>query len=166
MIHYTLIGVDPGLVHNGVVALHFDTRARSLEVEHEVVDGLWTAEDDEFDPRATAVGVQKAVARMTRDNSLVFGELYRDRGSVFSTHGKMRSLERDLKGAMPYLKWMDNSGVKKIVTTELLDALKCGTFPSTHHRDLESAARIGIYGGLKLEEWNSVMYLHLTLGGV
>ena len=35
----TVIGVDPGIVHTGVVMLDFDVEQRRLKVDHRLVDG-------------------------------------------------------------------------------------------------------------------------------
>ncbi|AYD86152.1 hypothetical protein SEA_BURRO_9 [Microbacterium phage Burro] len=144
MIH--LNGIDPGLVHTGIVSLQVDSQKRTHRVWHQVVDG----------PDVEAV----------RDSPILVGtrifiEKYEDRGTVFETHAEMRKFETNISNALPGAKVMSNVGVKKVVTDKML-AILIGDLPATHHKDLESAARIMIAGGLKDPVVNSVLY-HLMI---
>jgi len=140
-----LTGIDPGLVHTGVVKLQLNNLERTINVTSVVVLG----------PDAAAV---KSVVGQAPN---VFVEKYEDRGTSFSTHGEMRAFERDLTAAIPRAQLLSNTGVKKVVTETMLDVI-VGKLPTTNHQDLESAARIALYGGLKIPEINSVLY-HLAI---
>ena len=167
MTHYTISGIDPGLVHNGVVALHIDTGARTLAVRHEIVDGQLT-EDLDPDPDQTALAVWGAWSRLIRQFGMTdwlgytFIEQYRDRGTAFVQHGPMRRLEVLLKQQLPDATLVDNTGVKKIVTSGLMKLLGVWNFPTTNHRDLQAAARIMLYGAVKNDQLNRVLYQVVT----
>ena len=70
----------------------------------------------------------------------------------------MRDLMVDFRSVLPKATVLDNMGVKKIVSTETLGIFGMNNFPTTHHRDLESAARILLYGMLKDDKLNEVVY--------
>jgi hypothetical protein len=141
-------GIDPGLIHTGIVSLRLDSQRKTRRVLAEIVDGPNTQLVDDY----CSVLLQGAD---------IFIEKYEDRGTVFGTHGEMRTFESQIKAAIPRAKILSNTGVKKVVTDLMLDAI-VGDLPTTNHKDLESAARIAILGGLKVPEINSVMY-HLLI---
>lgn len=144
---HTLIGIDPGIVHTGVVVLRIDTRVRQLTVEDFVIGG-----DDSH-----AEQVKTLLKDLAYDTGHIFIESYRERGNRFSTDSKMRELLSDFRTALPKAKVIDNTGVKKVVGKPLLRALGLTDFPTTHHQDLESAARILVYGALKDERLNDLL---------
>ena len=93
----------------------------------------------------------------------IFVEQYRDRGTVFNTHATMRQLETLIRSTIPESKLIDNTGIKKIVTSEMMKLLDVWDFDQkTHHQDLRSAARIALYGALKDEKLNRVLYHLIT----
>jgi hypothetical protein len=146
MDHYTLIGVDPGLVDTGVVAIHLFPLTKSIEVRHRIVKGdvvteIAEAIDDLSDGQA----------------AYTFVEQYRDRGTVFQQHGRMRELEVRLKSHLIGAKFLDNMGIKTVVARALMKLLHVWDFPTTNHRDLQSAARIAILGALKNPELNDLL---------
>ena len=53
------------------------------------------------------------------------------------------------------------------MTDDILRVMHCYQFPTTNHRDLQAAARIGIYGALKDTRANSLIYQYMidALGG-
>ena len=140
---YMCIGVDPGLVHTGIVGLGFD---QSLHQDHtwsEVVDGLHA----------------EAVADVTSGwpNAWVVIEAYRPR-SHYQADARMGAGINEMKRLIKRATTLDNTGVKKIVTPELMKVMNIWSFSQrTNHQDLRSAARIAIYGGLKDPEINQVI---------
>ena len=60
-----------------------------------------------------------------------------------------------LKLHLPSAKIINNSGVKSIVTKELLQLLDLYDWPTTHHNDLRSAARIALLAMLRDERANN-----------
>ena len=139
-------GIDPGLVHTGVVNLTIDSRGKTVTVHSHVVNG-------------TLAG---AVAAAVGGQARVFIEKYEDRGTVFETHSEMRKFEVELHKLLPKATILSNTGVRKVVTEQMLRVLGLTGFRTTHHKDLESAARIAVYGGLKDPAINAVFYQVLT----
>lgn len=149
----TVIGVDPGLVHTGIVMLDFDIEKSQLTVDHRMVKGL------------NSVQARIDVATMTKHKPYptidIFIEWYRPR-SNFSVDERMiqanSEFARDLGGFL-----LRNTGVKKIVTQELMELAHVWSFPTkTHHQDLRSAARIALLGMMLDPALNKVLYTFAT----
>lgn len=144
----TVVGIDPGLVHTGVVVLDVDTVARQLTVQYEYFAS---------DPK-TLIGHADQVKRWLRTRvDHIFIESYRPRGNSYATDPKMRELLADFRQRFPKAKVLDNTGVKKVVRRPLLEVLGLYKFPTTHHQDLQAAARILVYGMLKDDELNAML---------
>jgi hypothetical protein len=142
----TLNGIDPGIVDTGAVTFYLDTEQLTFAVTAEKLLGS--------DPEP----IEAYVTLHSGDRTLTFVEAYRDRGTVFNTHGTMRNIEAALRRSLPGVEILDNTGVKKVVTKPLMQLLGCWDFPTvTHHQDLRSAARIALYGGLKDQDINSLL---------
>lgn len=144
----TVVGIDPGLVHTGVVVLDVDTVARQLTVHYEFF----------ADDPTTLIGHADQVKKWLRTRvDHIFIESYRPRGNTFDTDPKMRELLSDFRQRFPQAKVLDNTGVKKVVRRPLLEVLGLHKFPATHHQDLQAAARILVYGMLKDDELNALL---------
>lgn len=153
MTSITLVGIDPGLVDTGLVAIHLDPVEREWCSWHDVASNADRERVVEFVEDAT----------QSRCETRVFIEGYRDRGTVFSTHGDMRQLVADVKRRLPGSTVLDNMGVKKVVRRPLMEALGVWNFPtSTRHQDLRSAARIALLGGLKNPAVNKTLAVFVT----
>lgn len=145
-----IVGVDPGLVHTGVVSLNFDVDNKKLTVDAQVIDGPKVPE------------IKAAVLNGGPPVDETFVEKYKPR-SNFGTDPKMTKLEAELRMALPGSKFILNTGVKKVVRQKVMELFGCWTFSlKTHHQDLRSAARIGLYGGLKDDEINRVLYEYVV----
>lgn len=142
----TIIGIDPGLVHTGMVAYRIDPSAEEVEIWYRAYAGEYVPGEVLKFKNATAQG-----------DTFLFVEDYRPRGNTYSTDPKMRELISSLRGVMPKAVFLDNMGVKKIVTPKLMKHLGVPKFPTTHHQDLESAVRIGLFGALKNAELNPIL---------
>ena len=148
-----VVGVDPGLVHTGVVRMVFDPDRRKIWTEHLAVPGP--------DARAVALWAYGRGSNLPRwcpvhTMPTTFIEAYRPR-SAFNTDKRMveavAEMRKVTKGTV-----LDNTGVKKIVTRELMELLRVWKFTTvTNHQDLRSAARIGLLGMLKDEAMNHVL---------
>lgn len=145
-----VVGIDPGLVHSGVVMAHFDPQARAVQV----VDFI--AEGDDHVPQ---------IVDLVPGEAETFIEDYRDRGQVYDTNSEMRELLSRLRRELPHASVLGNTGVRKVVKPELLRLLGMWRFRTSNHQDLEAAARIMVFGMLKDEELNrllaSVVFDHL-----
>ena len=140
-----VIGVDPGLVHTGVVGLLFGTKARRVTISHVVIDGP--------DAAAVAIWVQSKAALRSK----VFVEAYRPRQNL-NADQRMTQVEHELRRELPSAKFLPNMGIKRVITQEMMDLLEVWTFPSTtHHQDLRSAARIALLGMVKDPDMNVIL---------
>lgn len=135
-------GVDPGLVHTGVVHMEVNDLTREIIITHEIVMG----------PNVDAVNA----FLLAQSTGPVYIEGYRTRGQ-FSTNDRMIRAVADMKAGLPHSKVIANTGIKKVVKPKLLQVLHLEKFPTTHHQDLQSAARIMVLGMLKNPEQNSVL---------
>lgn len=141
-----IVGIDPGLVHTGVVRLVFDTDRKSFWTDHHAVVGpnvqavrAWIGKPYQF-PMAE-----------------VFVEGYRPR-SHYGTDSRMVEAVKDFRTGITGAKVLDNTGVKKVVRRDLLELLHCWKFSTvTNHDDLRSAARIAVLGMLKDEQHNRLL---------
>ena len=135
-----VIGIDPGLVDTGLVYIELDPHLRGFETSTHVVHKL------DLDEIETWV-------KGSRNPDAIFIEAYRPR-SNFGTDQEMvqavGNIHRRLRGSTV----LNNTGVKKVIRQPLLELLGLWKFPTTHHQDLRSAARIGLYGLVKNPDWN------------
>lgn len=143
----SLVGIDPGLVHSGVVGIELNTEKKIVIIDHRIVEG----DNVKLISRIAAGFAEHG------GESHIFIEKYIDRATAFATHGKMRVMEADLKNALTAAKLIDNTGVKKVVTPKLMKLLDVWDFPMTNHRDLQAAARIALYGALKDDRLNTIL---------
>ena len=141
MTHVSIIGIDPGLVHTGVVVASFDEEMRQILIEYAVIEG-------DNHPKTTAETLE-AVGYRENLNTYAFIETYRERGTAYSTNPQMRKLVQDFADQFPKAVLVDNTGSKQVVKPHLLRLLGLEKFPATHHQDLQAAARILVYGALK-----------------
>lgn len=139
-----VVGVDPGLVHTGVVSLLFERAQRKLHVESVPIVG----------PDA---GATQAFIEIAGPPGSVFIEDYKPR-SHFSTDARMTEAVRDMRAATGGVV-LNNTGVKKVVRQPLMELLGVWKFSTvTHHQDLRSAARIALLGMLKDPHMNRLLF--------
>lgn len=137
-----VVGVDPGLVHTGVVGMLFQPQLEELEIWHTVVDG----------PNAAAVAAAIPTGKLP-----VYVEQYTPRQNL-SSDQRMTQLEHELRTTLRGARFLPNMGIKRVITADLLRLLEVWKFPtSTHHHDLRAAARIGLLGMVKDGETNTVL---------
>jgi hypothetical protein len=143
-----IVGIDPGLVHTGVVSMMFDNGFRELVVESLVVeysefsnpDIIWDWVKPRRAPR-TEVYVEKFVPR-----------------PGMNTSPAMLELEHLIKDSIPLAQMVRNMGVKQVITPQVMSTLKVWTFAqATNHQDLRSAARIGLFGMAKDDDLNALL---------
>lgn len=140
-----VFGIDPGIVHTGLVELNWDFHNQELRVNARSVDGITEQSVNELHMHIQL--------RMWLKSNIIVEE-YRPR-SHFSTDTKMVEGQAMLKLHLPSAKIINNSGVKSIVTKELLQLLDLYDWPTTHHNDLRSAARIALFAMLRDERANN-----------
>lgn len=131
----TIVGIDPGLVHTGCVAITFDQSSRTISTVYTVVNGLAVNEVLDWLRTLPPVGI-------------VYIEDYKPR-SHFDTDSKMMAGVHKLHLAIPKSILKDNAGVEKIVKPALLELVGAHNFlVRTNHQDLQSAARVLLLGML------------------
>lgn len=138
-----MVGVDPGMVHTGVVRVAFDSKKKTIKRKCAVIDGL--------DMEAVADWVEK------EDPWRVFVEKYRQRMKL-SADPDMMAAERRIKELIPSAVVMENMGIHKVVPVKVMEIMGLWSFPvHTHHQDLRSAARIMVKGMLREDIGNWVV---------
>ena len=143
------IGIDPGLVHTGVVGLRINPNVERIEAFCVLVDGI--------DEKKVLAAVDKISNHVEYSKRYIWIEDYRPR-SHLSTDRNMVEGVAALKTALPGSIVLPNMGIKTVVKDSLLELLELNTFAvSTHHNDLVSAARILLLGMLKDENLNALL---------
>ena len=137
-----IAGVDPGLVHTGVVEFYFHPDIRLWWTRATIVDGL---------------NVDEVALVLKNRFHKVFIEAYKPR-SHFQNDAKMGEAITLMRKRIPNAQTLVNTGVKQQVKPDLMKALGVWRFrQTTHHQDLRSAARIALYGMMKEEHWNKLL---------
>ena len=162
-----IIGIDPGIVHTGIVAYAICTHGKTrITMIYRVID---TEDADEADRvKLITDGVSQfledILPTLTYQNyateetpMLIFIEDYRSRASSNKPDAQMREIVSALRRLLPLANVVDNTGSKKIARPELMRSLGLNTFRATHHQDLQAASRIMIYGALKQEHLNALL---------
>lgn len=162
-----IIGIDPGIVHTGIVAYGICTHNYTrIPMIYSVID----TEDADAEDRVKLItdGVSRFLENMlpelaainyaTEDTPmLIFIEDYRSRASSNKPDAQMREIVSALRRLLPLANVVDNTGSKKIARPALMQQLGLNTFRATHHQDLQAASRIMIYGALKQNILNSLL---------
>lgn len=134
-----VIGIDPGLVHTGCISMRFNETHRTITVQHSVVRG----------PNVDKVKEWIKSIEQPGPRPHIFIEKYAPRQRL-NTDEQMVKAEAAFVAGMPYAKWIRNTGSKQVVKQELMQLLGVWQFNTpTHHQDLRSAARIGLFGMMK-----------------
>lgn len=134
-------GIDPGVIHTGCVEILFNPETPSISVTSKVVEGIDTDKIKHF----------------TTGADHIFVEAYKPR-SNFAVDTYMQEGIGELRQALPSARFLNNMGVKKVVTTELMQLLEVWDFDTpTHHQDLRSAARILLFGMIKDPDLNKLL---------
>jgi hypothetical protein len=152
-----VVGIDPGLVHTGVVQLLFVPKVRKIKVSTEAVlsppQGSTGATAAEL-VRAWVLAQADGFATLPRH---IYIEGYRPR-SAFNSDARMTALVQEIRRLLPSSTVLMNTGVKKVVKRPLMEVLGVWKFSTvTHHQDLRSAARIALLGMLKQETMNRLL---------
>ena len=138
----TVIGVDPGVVHTGVVAIRLHPENNTWMIAPQLFMGL--------DPQPVKDWCKGW------DYNNVFIEGYRP-WSHFSTDADMSAAINEMK-KMRDASVLNNMGIKNVIKPPMMEMLGVWKFKqSTHHQDLRSAARIGLYGLVKDPIMNRIL---------
>lgn len=149
-----IVGIDPGLVHTGAVLIRPLAHVKTIEIAHEAIAGADQVATDRW---LTSVSLRQKPWTPGK-GPMIFIEGYRPRGN-FGTNDRMVQAIGNFKTQFPYAKVINNTGVKQVVRQPVMELLGVWKFSTpTHHQDLRSAARIGIYGALKNEVLNRLLF--------
>ena len=155
---YEVWGVDPGLVDTGIVRISFNTDTQRWYVNHTVFKGVV---DTQGKRRIPSAEIADYLNTEVPGHAVIYIEAYRPR-SHYQNDAEMGRAINDLKARVRKAKSLDNTGMKKIVKPALMQRLNVWTFSTkTHHNDLRSAAMIALYGMLKDEVGNGVLFQFL-----
>lgn len=152
-----VIGVDPGLVHTGLVHFTFDADHRAVMIDTEVIVTSLDSRG-ELDLDQAAADVKAWVyAQQGRTLADIYIEGYKPRHN-YGTNSKMIVLVGKVHHILAMSRVLLNTGVKKVVKRPLMELLGVWSFTTvTHHQDLRSAARIALLGMLKQESTNRLL---------
>lgn len=142
MVSKIFYGIDPGLVHTGIVKLSFQMGRREVFVSSTAVAGL----DVKYIAELVAGSREACVI-----------EAYRPR-SHFSSDQAMVSGVQDLKKEIIGSIVLQNTGVKKVVLQPVMDLFGARSFMATNHQDIQSALRILLLGMYKDSRHNELIY--------
>lgn len=148
MIHH-IVGIDPGLVHTGLVRMVFNTANRTLTLSHEVLAG--------GKPEVNAVLADKwAHKEPLYQRPTIYIEGYKPRHH-YGTDPQMIAAVNETRRVTGGIV-IQNTGIKKVVKKDLMILLGVWSFGTvTHHQDLRSAARIALLGMMKDRPQNMVL---------
>lgn len=133
-----VVGVDPGLVDTGAVALRFDPVDEIVLVQHAVLPAPTVLELRVWLNALPGPYVPKT-----------YVEQYRPRQRL-NTDVRMLQLEQEIRSQIPGAVFLTNMGIKRVITEELMRMLEVWSWSTpTHHQDLRSAARIALLGMVK-----------------
>lgn len=146
---FAIVGVDPGLVDTGIVAITFYSKARQWAINTGVVrrqNPLDKIDLDEIERVARNLA-------MRTSRSKIFVEEYRPRLKL-QTDKEMLEMQSLLRKKLDYAVFLPNMGIKQLITSDFMKMLHVWNFPQspTHHQDLRSAARIALLGAIKDDE--------------
>lgn len=142
---FAVVGIDPGLVHTGLVLIQLFPDDHSLRIREAVVEGIDVEK------------ISLQVTDLWGVNEHIVIESFRTR-SNFAQDDEMRQGVTLLKSALPNAQLLDNMGVKQVVKPDLMKLLGVWNFATrSNHQDLRSAARIALLYMLKLHDFNTVL---------
>ncbi|QNN98056.1 hypothetical protein SEA_FEDE_8 [Microbacterium phage Fede] len=156
----TLLGVDPGIRDTGAVALVLDFDNRKWNVVAKAWHGVTTnhgfnvVTDEEF------LDEIAEFEQNLRGNGPLFSgvEAYRQRGMDVRQDQQMINLVQDIRATVRGCKIVDNTGIKKVVTRDMLKLFGVARFrQATNHADLVSAARVALMRGIAEDGTNPLL---------
>lgn len=159
---YRMIGIDPGVKDTGVVELVLYPEAQQFGVRYHVYSGAVLGSKQEIRTDPEVLRHMKQSIAVFNGETLIGVEGYRPRGKNSDLDRKMTVLVNDIHVALDATV-VDNTGIRQVVSTDLLKCLHMSRFPATNHADLKSAARVAVMMGLKDPEINYAL-VELCLG--
>ena len=152
---FSVAGIDPGLVHTGIVQIIFNKGSLSSKPGIFVHPTLVTSRGC----------LDKAISNTRADHCFI--EQYRPRAH-FKTDSGMIALVNEIRALcqasnnIVNVEVISNTGSKAVIRKELLKRLMLLKLGNSHHQDLEAAARIAIWGMLKNSSLNRELATFVT----
>lgn len=154
-----LIGVDPGIVDTGLVALELDRERKSLTVHSRVWSNVTVRDKNTI--RVVPEFLDSIDEEISKYNHTryTYVEGYRNRGRNPYQDQNMTVLVQAIHKRLTTSKVVDNTGVKKVVKEPLLLLFRAGQLwtQRTHHSDLTSAMRIALKGAIEDKQLNGLI---------
>ena len=138
----SIAGIDPGIVHTGVVVSQLSAPAKSFVSITKLFNGC------PVDP------IKDFLQQYKMQD--IFIEGYRPRSNL----GPDRTMQTNIASLNNNIpsRVLDNMDSKNVVTNDLMKLLKLYNFSTrSHHQDLRSAARIMLFGAIKDPYYNDVL---------
>ena len=163
----TLVGVDPGIVDTGAVWVCIDKHRKTVQINSRVWRSVTTKRGLSIDVKERFLVDIKNYCKGVPPQH-VFIEGFRNRGRNPQQDQKMTVLVQAIRHTLSGSTVVDNTGVKNVVSDELLKLLDMWDWADkTHHADTRSAARIMLKGAFqddKLNGWFSDLIRGLLEG--
>lgn len=157
----TLIGIDPGIRDTGAVAIRLDSKAKTWSIHHQVWNDVSKIEKNVviIDPL-----FKRQVALFVKNEedaapTFVGIEGFRQRGRNQKQDKQMLYMVQKIKELLPGSQVVDNTGIKNVVTEDMLRLFKVNRFRvNTNHSDLKSASRVALKVAIGIPILNQMIY--------
>ena len=164
MTRMTLVGVDPGVVDTGVVAIRLDTHAREWRIKSKTWTGVSFRDPKTRALTSLSVEFRKGLEKFVKheeDLAPTFAgvEGYQQRGNNVRQDQDMLYMVREIAKLLPGSQVVPNTGIKNVVTRDMLKLFQVHRFPgSDNHADRVSAARVALKIGISIPVLNEILY--------
>ena len=163
MTKLSLGGIDPGIKDTGAVALRIDTAAREWSIRHKVWSDVTSRAAANsrvilIDPTFESELAEFFAIEESWGPNFVGVEGYRQRGNNVRQDQDMLHMVQSIHKMIPGSTIVDNTGIRNVVTQDLLKLFQMRRFPATNHADLVSASRVALKVGISVPVLNEVLY--------
>lgn len=156
-----LIGIDPGIRDTALVAMTINVPGRTVTTRTRVWSNVVTRNQGTFHVSEDFLRDLRAFVDMCilgYQVKFMGVEGYRQRGRDIRQDQGMLALIQAIRHTLPSSVVIDNTGIKKIVTEDMLKLFRLNRFQErTYHADLKSAARVALKLGIQKEQVNEVL---------
>lgn len=157
-----LQGIDPGIVDTGMVSMVFDFSAKTLTNTGRTWTGVATRRGHSL--HVSPVFLTQILKVTEGDNPkkgdysrYTYIEGFRNRGRDSHQDQTMTVLVQSIQRQLAGSRVIDNTGIRKVVTRDLLQLFEVSRWPRTNHSDLLSASRVALKGALEDPELNQLI---------
>lgn len=164
MTRVTLIGIDPGIVDTGVVALRLDSTNKTWTIQYKVWHVVTYRDPSNQNAIRLNTHFQDGLRSFVEHEEtlapvFVGVEGYRQRGNNMRQDQDMLYMVQAIHKLVPGSQIIDNTGIKNVVTRDMLKLFGVARFNvATNHADLVSAARVALKLGISITPINEILY--------